>query len=182
MTLIIEDGTGTVSAESYISVADADDWHLRLNNPDWPQPPPDGPDPDKSRKEAALRKAALFLDARSAAKVNGERKNPAQGLLFPRTGATDAKGQPLQGIPTAYKNAQAEAARLALTGTDLAPDTPAGPLARRKRIDVLETEWVTGTHNRPATHGWLNTLLAPLFGPAWSGPRGSVQTLDAGRG
>ncbi len=177
--LIVEDGSGLPGADSYLSLAEADACHARLGNTDWPAPPvptdddPDPEDPHAARKAACLRRAALFLDGRAAARVSGAPKNAGQGLLFPRAGAVDFQGRPLDGgsVPALYKSAAAEAALLAYSGAALAPEVPAGPLVRRRRTDALETEWVAESYGKQPVFGWLDLLLAPLFGPPASGTR-----------
>ena len=55
MALVVEDGTGLSTAESYISVADADTYHSDRGNALWT-----GTD---AVKEEALRQATEYLDA-----------------------------------------------------------------------------------------------------------------------
>lgn len=165
--LVLEDGTGVTGAQTYVTVAEADAYHAALHNTAWPAPPATGEDPANAAKEAALRKAAAYLDARCLPKASGWRKKPAQGLLFPRTGAKDYSGASIgeNSIPEAYKDAQCEAALLVITGTDLAPNTPGGPQLARKRVDALEKQWFQGDTDAKPVFGWINTILTPLFGP-----------------
>ncbi len=144
--LIVEDGTGKAGAESYNTVAELDAYHLRMGNAGWPQPGAD-PDPDLAKKEAAARRAAVFLDSRALLRVNGSKKNPDQGLLFPQAGATDFSGRSLDpdSVPALYKSAHCEAALLAFTGVQLAPEVPAGPLLKSKTVDVIGKEWFEGS-------------------------------------
>jgi|GEM_PF-320633 len=165
---IVEDGSGLEGAESYVTVAEADAYHLKMGNATWPQPGESADDSVLPRKEAALRKSALFLDAYALPKVTGEKKNPAQGLLFPRVGAVDYSGTPIDGdtVPVSYKNAQCEAALLVLSGVQLTTEAQAGPLLKRKKTDVLEKEWFEGSYGQKPVFGWLDSLLSGLFGPA----------------
>ena len=54
MTLVVEDGTGLPTAETYVSVADADAYHAAMGNAGWA-----GAD---AVKEPALRRAAQYID------------------------------------------------------------------------------------------------------------------------
>ncbi|MBA8886157.1 hypothetical protein FHW12_000348 [Dokdonella fugitiva] len=56
MTLIVEDGTGLPNAETYVSVADADAYHLAMSNAAWAAAP-------TPAKEGALRRAAQYIDS-----------------------------------------------------------------------------------------------------------------------
>lgn len=170
--LIIETGEGVPGAESYVTVAEADAYHRKMGNAAWPAAPVGDEDRELAAKEAALRRSALFLDAyalpRLTAAGGGEKKRHDQALLFPRTGAVDFSGAPLDrdSVPDAYKNAQCEAALLAFTGVRLTPEAEAGPLLKRKKIDVLEKEWFEGSYGAKPVFGWLDSLLSGLFGPA----------------
>lgn len=189
--LIVEDGSGVIGAESYVTVAEADAYHARMGNAGWPQPlaSPEGAggadgkadDPNRARKEAALRKAAVFLDSYVLHKANGEKTNPAQGLLFPRTGAVDYSGSPINGnrVPAFYAKAQCEAALLALSGVRLTVEEAAGPFLKRKKTDVLEKEWFEGGYGKKPVFGWLDSLLSGLFGPA---ANGGARTISIARG
>lgn len=114
--ITVEDGTGLASADSYISVADADRYHERFGNEAWA-------DLNQTEKEIALRKATRDLDLLYHFK--GEPKYPdVQALAFPRT--------PYNGLPTALPTACAELALITL-GVD-----PSGPSAGNSNIKSLE--------------------------------------------
>lgn len=172
MALTVEDGSGIAGADSYSRLDELDDYHLRLGNVDWPPAPeptddqPEPLDPFKAQKEAAARRAARYLDATYGGRVGGARKNPDQGLLWPRLGARDRAGRPLDAerVPAEYKQAQAEVARLVCLGIQLTPETSAGPRLKRQKIDALEKEWFEGAPATAPVFGWLNLILSPLFG------------------
>ena len=180
--LIVEDGTGKPGAESYVTVNEADAYHAKMGNSDWPQYDGQDEDPDLAKKQASLRKSAVFLDSYVLPKVNGVKKNPDQGLLFPRVGATDYSGAPIDAdsVPESYKNAQCEAALSVFTGQQLTPESQAGPLLKRKKTDVLEKEWFEGSYSQKPVFGWLDSILAGLFGPATS--NNGLRVIPIGRG
>lgn len=169
MGLVVEDGSGVAGADSYNSVADLDAYMIRLGYSDWPPVPSDGEeDPDLARKEAAARKAAMYLDTKYALRFSGTPVSLEQGLAWPRSNAVDYYGReiPADSIPPAIKHAHAEVARLAYTNVQLSPQTSAGPLLKRKKIDVLEWEYDVDSYTDAPVFGWVDQVLLPLLGPA----------------
>lgn len=170
--LIVEDGTGVIGAESYVSVAEADLYMVAFGYDEWPQPPdltPPEPDPNLAKKEAMLRRGALYIDGVYGIRSVGYRKNSNQGLLFPQLGAFYWNGTPVDSdsVPDVYKKAQMEASRLAYAGVALTVSIGAGELElKRKKVDVIEKEWFEPTSTSVyGTFGWLDALLVSLFGP-----------------
>lgn len=113
MALVTEDGTGLATAESYVSVADADTYFTAQGNTAWT-----GAD---ALKEVALRKAATFLDA--TYRYRGSRYTMEQGLDWPRVSVEWKDGFWLDDLdmPQALKDANCEGAVRALTA-QLDPD------------------------------------------------------------
>ena len=77
MAIQIEDGTGLATAESYISVVDADAYFLARGNAAWALL-------TTLEKEVALRKASDFIQQTYRLKWNGYRANDTQALDWPR--------------------------------------------------------------------------------------------------
>ena len=77
MSLIVEDGTGLRTAESYVSVADADTYHGNMGNVAWAG--------TVTQKEIALRQATQYIDATYW--FRGQRMNYFQSLRWPRIDA-----------------------------------------------------------------------------------------------
>lgn len=126
MALVVEDGSGLALADSYVSIADADAYHLAMGNTTWT-----GAD---SVKEPALRRATQYIDANFTFK--GEPLTTTQGLEFPRV---DADGYlpdwPIKNLVAAT----CELALRALSGT-LVDDTAAESI-RREKVGPIETEY-----------------------------------------
>lgn len=124
-------------------------------------------DPILAKKEAAARRAAIYLDSKYAIRFTGAPANAEQGLAWPRTGAVDYYGRAIADniVPDAMKQAHAEVSLLAYTNTQLYQQTAAGPLLKRKKIDVLEWEYDVDTYSDPPIFGWVDQLLTPLLGP-----------------
>ncbi|HTF53708.1 MAG TPA: DnaT-like ssDNA-binding protein [Pseudonocardia sp.] len=78
MALIVEDGSGKPDAESYISTADADAYHLRFGNTGWAAM-------TTGDKEVCLRRSTAYIDAVFNGKWKGQQSFPGlQGLNWPR--------------------------------------------------------------------------------------------------
>lgn len=118
MTLNVETGTGSASAESYASVADADTYHAALGNTAWAAASVTTP-----AKEIALRQATQYLDRVYGRRFVGERYSKTQALKWPREDWEDEDGDFVTGlsIPTGLKNACMELALRAIA-EDLLPD------------------------------------------------------------
>jgi hypothetical protein len=162
MALVVETGAGAPDAESYGSVADCAAYALArgLAFPASPAP----------AAEAALRRGTAGIDGRYRSRFSGRRRNGrAQALEWPRTGATDADGQPLpvDEIPVEIVHATFEAAirELAKPGA-LAPDLT--PAIRTKRVKAgsveTETEYVGGGFNSATTFSVIEGILSGLLG------------------
>ena len=80
MALIVEDGTGTLVSESYVSVANADIYHANFGNTSWASA-------TESAKEIALRIATVYID--TYYEFSGEKRYYNQRLLWPRYGYAD---------------------------------------------------------------------------------------------
>lgn len=77
MSLIVEDGTGLPSAESYTSVSSATVYHVKFGNAAWA-------DYTETEQEVALRKATRYIDGHYD--LRGQPKFSVQALSFPRYG------------------------------------------------------------------------------------------------
>lgn len=128
MALIVEDGSGMSTAESYASVAEADSYFSKRNNADWDAL-------DLPVKEACLRLATDYMVGTYRLRWKGRRRIIYQRLDWPRVGVVieDLSGgyagvRPYglfqvsyQVVPDEIKNACAELALRASIG-ELAPD------------------------------------------------------------
>jgi hypothetical protein len=115
-TLTVEDGTGLANANSYVSLADATEYHVARGNSDWT-----GTDDDLS--------AALALAWDSLHLLYGQNfkgtllPTTKQAGLFPRLPFTDNNGRlVLSGqIPACVIQAQCEIALLYVQGNEIFP-------------------------------------------------------------
>tara|TARA_Y100000310_G_scaffold344961_1_gene460802 strand:+ start:2551 stop:3063 length:513 start_codon:yes stop_codon:yes gene_type:complete len=118
MALIVEDGSGLATAQSYLSVADADTYHTAHSaSTTWSGAA-------EADKEKALRLATQYLDALYGTRWVGSRWSLAQALDWPRSYVVlyDIYTISTSTIPQDLKDACAELALKQIADTDLIPD------------------------------------------------------------
>ena len=109
MALIIEDGTQPTGANAYVSVADADAYHLARSNAAWAAA-------TTAAKEAAILSATLVLNGMS---WRG-RKVASRVMAWPREDVADGDGYEISSgvVPDAVADACAELAGAIIDGAD----------------------------------------------------------------
>lgn len=157
MSLTIETGAIVAGADSYVTAAEATTYHAARGNTAWT-----GTD---AVKEAALLKAAAYLDGHYCQRFKGEQYQPLlQSLQWPRINVIVGNGYyfPTDTIPQRIKDAQCELALIALSA-ELAPNVSAG--IKREKVDVLETEYFAGAPAGTTVYTAVNNLLSDLLKP-----------------
>ena len=162
MALTVEDGTGKVDADSYLSEADADTYWAAHGNPStWSGI-------TSAQKEEALRLGTQYLDLQYGQRWRGWRTNETQSLAWPRSGVRDDDGFAIDSdaIPTRLEDATAEAAIRHLTETDgLMPDID-DPGIKKLLVKVgpitESTEYI-GAADESAIFSTIEALLAPII-------------------
>lgn len=152
MALIVEDGTGKVDADSYISLSDFEAYCVRFNY--------DLTDYSTAEREAALRSAALYID--SAWRFRDIKGSADQALEFPRAvGAVDRDGLTIASVPLRLKNAQCELAIYAAAspGGDLLPASTTG--IKSETVGPISTTYMDGIVSQPA-YAKIENFLRPL--------------------
>lgn len=136
MALVTEDGTGMATAESFISVADAETRLSNLGDTTFAAL-------TTAEKEQALRKATNFMEQRYRTKWRGTRLYRDQALSWPRYGA-EVDGYTLDSnyVPADVANACADLALISLTET-LNPNLDREVI--REKVGPLETEYARGS-------------------------------------
>ena len=125
MALVVEDGTGLSTAESYISVADASTYHSNRGNAAWAALASD------TVREQYLRKATDYMTAMYRNSWQGYRVDDEQALDWPRYGCVvDGFDIDSESVPTPIKNACAELA-LKASAAELNPDLTQGVLSEQ---------------------------------------------------
>lgn len=116
MALTVEDGTGLVGADAYISVANADTYFLASANATWTAA-------TSPAKEVAIIKATRYIEKRFGAKWKGLIASSEQALGWPRRYVYDERGTELvDQVPVQIARACAEYAVQALVNP-LIPET-----------------------------------------------------------
>lgn len=162
MTIIVEDGTGKIDAQTYCTVVFADAWHLARGMTLWATM-------QEAEKEAALVRASNYLQQAYRLKWAGHRKTVTQALDWPRYNALRVDSPVAYGYGPAYydddavpievQQANAELAFKAASG-DLAADV--SQLVKRERVDVIEVEYMDGS-TPIVRYRSIDNLLAPLL-------------------
>ncbi|WP_043679877.1 DnaT-like ssDNA-binding protein [Castellaniella defragrans] len=132
------------SMESYVSVDDADQYHTAFGHADWAQA-------NTTEKEAALRRATQYLDARYTFK--GEPDQPQQPLAWPR------RGHPWPERRVAA--ATCELALRALSNPLLSDVAPLG--VRQETIGPLTTVYSEGSGDGQIRYAVVDDLLRGLI-------------------
>ena len=118
MALTVETGSGSATAESYISVADASTYHSNRGNAAWAALASD------TVREQCLRKATDYMVAMYRNSWQGCRVDDNQALDWPRYGCVvDGFDIDSSTIPTPIKNACAELALKVASGELYADQT-----------------------------------------------------------
>lgn len=131
------------SMESYVSVSDADQYHTAFGHVDWSQA-------STIEKEAALRRATQYLDARYTFK--GDPDQPQQPLAWPR------RGHPWPERRVAA--ATCELALRALTNPLFNDIAPVG--VRQETIGPLTTVYSQGSGDGQIRYAVVDDLLRGL--------------------
>lgn len=159
MSLIVEDGTGLSTAESYGSVADADTYHANIGNTTWGTL-------TTAVKEQLLRKATNYMIQTYRMRWAGVRKNDTQALDWPRFLVPRLDTEALyayydsDSVPGEVKVACFELA-LKANSAALAPDTER--LTKREKVGQLEVEYDTVNGKAYKMYRAIDNLLMPMM-------------------
>jgi len=153
MALIVENGTGLSTAESYISVANASARMSALGNDTWATI-------TNAQMEEALRRATVHMKQAYRSRWSGMRLNSTQALDWPRVSVVvDGYSVASDSVPADIANACADLALKAAAG-DLAPDLERAII--REKVGPLETEY--SAHSPQATRfRAIDLTLAPYL-------------------
>ena len=142
MALVVEDGTGLSSADSYIDVAFADEYFLKRGITQWAT---------LTNREQLIIRAMDYIDNNYLYK--GTKLVSTQALQFPRLIDNETV------YPLAIKYALCELALKANNG-DLLQDT--GKTTIREKVGPLEVEYDPNQDDL-TSYNFVNKLLAPYL-------------------
>lgn len=171
MSLVVEDGTGLASAESYIGVADASTYALARGL--------SFPITDAALAEQALRRATTWLDGHFRGQYLGWKKlGRRQALEWPRNGAyvqDDPYGTISNAeVPVEVRNATVEAAvREYASPGSLSPDVIPGQI--KKSVSISGAIAVTYAVGAEGAQGQrpVMTVVGGILAPVLGGRSGS---------
>lgn len=162
VTFLVEDGTMPDGANSYCSVAEADDINSIDTRTTWAAL-------DTASKQKLLMMATRWMDQKIY--WFGSQVNADQPLRWPRCGMIDREG--FEYLKTVIPKPVRElCARLASTFNDQHPeDMEQAGGVRRFRADVVEIEWQSGYAQNMAPV-YVGAVIGGLgYGPDDRGPR-----------
>lgn len=140
MALVVETGSGSSTAESYVSVAEADTYNANVKrSASWAKAGTD-------QKEQALRVATQYLETAFGGSWSGLRNSGTQSLSWPRFGVfSDGVRLDSATIPQNLRRATVEIACRFLDGgeEDLVPDVSSGAgdvKAESVKVGAIEVE------------------------------------------
>lgn len=163
MALEVEDGSGKVNAESYVSVADCTSYHAAFGNSAWAALTLDA-------QEVALRKATQYIDARY--RFKGERLKYDQALQWPRSGFASkdvSELTPPWPVPQ-VKNATCELALTAST-TDLFTNEDSRAVTE-ETVGPITLKYGDARFGGQVRYTLVDDLLAPLVATGGSNSLG----------
>lgn len=155
MTIIVEDGTGVVNANSYVTLVEARAYALardvKLTDAD-------------AVLEVYLTKAMDYLEAQRD-NFKGMKTVPTYALQWPRYGVfIDGTEIASNIVPKELKNAQIQLAMAVADGVDLMPTASGDAFIISEKVGPIETKYAEGvsTSGVPivrAVEAWLAPLL-----------------------
>lgn len=151
MALIVEDGTGLATAESYLSLPDADAYHLAFGNSTWDAA-------TDAAKEAALRRATQYLDSRYT--FAGQRLTTTQTLEWPRAGI-DLPSVRWTWPVKRVQDACAELALRALSGS-LTADQPSAQ-TKSEEVGPVKVEYFQSAQDGQTRYLLIDDMLRGLL-------------------
>lgn len=163
MTLVVEDGTAKSDANCFCTLEFANAWHLARGITLW------ATDMSDAEKEAAIIRAAHYMQQWYRMRWMGYRKTTTQALDWPRFEVERRDGPYIYGyatnwydddvVPIEVQQANAELAFKAAFG-DLLADHER--LVKKEQIDVLSTEYFEGS-SPSVKYVSVEKLLAPFL-------------------
>ncbi|MCC7172585.1 MAG: hypothetical protein IT459_19210 [Planctomycetes bacterium] len=168
MALIVEDGTGLATAESYVATT-AVDTYVAANYETSHAAYTQWTAASTAKKEIALRVATKqYLDVRY--RFVGMRANEVQALMWPRSDAYDPDGYEIdsESVPQRVKDALCELALRYVQGDTLAPDISGTAAVEAESVKVGPIEISTdyaGSVSPVKKYTNVDGILSPLLVP-----------------
>lgn len=164
MAFVVETGSGLSTANSYLSVADADSYHTDHGAPAaWTAA-------TTAAKQSALQLATQYIDAMYGERWLGERINETMALDWPRYNVIDRDGYTVAStaVPAQVEQATAILALNVVNGDTLIPDMAAGANVVSEAVSVGSIS-SSKTYAGYKTAGKLYPLVAKILAPLTGG-------------
>ena len=151
MSLIVEDGTGLATSNSYVTVDEANTYFTARGNTVWADVA------TTDLKQGALIRATDYIETRWGQRFKGAFEFPEtpQALSFPRINLRDKQGTLITGIPVNLKRAVFEYALKALSDTlflePVLDDTGMSLIKKRTKTGLVEKEVAYAVGSSPST-------------------------------
>ena len=160
MSIIVEDGTGKVDAESYATVTYANTYHFSRGNSDWAAL-------TVSVKEQLLRKSTDYMLQKYRSLWSGLRVNDltsnAQALDWPRD-SVYIDGNALVSNSIVPAEVQKACCELALKANSASLLSDGGRITTKEVVDVLEVEYAdNGAGSNVVKYSSVDNLLDPYL-------------------
>lgn len=163
--MAIDTTPGSPTADSYVSVADADAYWAKRGNAAWPAAL-------IQDREAALVRATSYVDAEY--RWRGTKAKPAQALAWPRYDVyVDAWPLDSTIIPRQVKDAVCEMALKALAG-DIAADVSPQQVIEQT-VGPITRKFAEERNGGQKQYSYVDSLLGPLV----SGGSGQIRLVRA---
>jgi len=163
VTFTVEDGSGLSTANSYVSVADADTYHATYTgSTDWSGA-------ENATKERALIAATQYLDIEHEGRWRGVKDSSTQSLAWPRCDAEDSDGYLIDSdaLPQKLKDACCELALRVVLGDDLlgVVTEPGDVASESVTVGPISTavEYVNGRPDVGNSYPRVESLLKSLL-------------------
>ena len=154
MALVVETGSGSSTAESYITVEAATTYHAAQGNTAWASLASD------TVREQLLRKATGYMEQVYRYKWQGTRVLSTQALSWPRHNVVvDTFEVSYSIVPAEVKNACAE---LALKASISSLYADQGQAVVRESIGPIEVEYASGSSST-TQYKSVSAMLKPYF-------------------
>jgi len=155
LSLVVEDGTGLINSNSYVTTSTVDAyWTARGGTaPLWLTY-------DQPTKNAAVMNASMWLDDAFRNSFKGYRTTRTQAMEWPRLAVLDEFGFPFAPVPAEVIYATCEAALRAAAGA-LIPDLDRGNLIEEQGAGSVHVKYMAGAPGLPS-YPWIARILTRL--------------------
>ena len=167
ITVIVEDGTGLETANSYVSNAEFVTYHTDRNT--------EVDNYDVEVVDAAVVEASSYADLRWGSRLKSQPLVVTQALEYPRLNLRDKYGNPIEGVPSSWKQAVNIYALEYLKGTLYQTQTPgnsAAVTATKTVVGPITTEKKYAESYVPET--WKSFPYGDRLAKKYTAARGGV--------